>query len=303
MKKYSYYPGCTLHTSAKEYDMSVRAVFSALGVELIEIEDWNCCGALEVGIPLLAYALNARNLALAERAGFDLVVPCSACFYNLARTDHALRDEELRRRIGTNYARRIKVRHVLDVLANDLLDEIKMRVKRELSMRVVPYYGCLTVRPSDFGFDDPNHPESMDRLLSALGADVPKFPSKAKCCGGPILMTAEEVPLKMAGQILEEAKRVGADAISVACPLCHLMLDAKQPDIEEALGKEFKVPILYFTQLVGLALDIKPRKLGLHKNVVPAREVVEKVLRQARRTLSVGRAAACSKKRERLRDS
>ncbi|MDF2956109.1 CoB--CoM heterodisulfide reductase iron-sulfur subunit B family protein [Candidatus Alkanophaga liquidiphilum] len=279
MKKFSYYPGCTSHTSSKEYDMSVRAVFSVLGVELVEIEDWNCCGALEVESPLLAYALNARNLVLAEKTGLDLVVPCSACFYNLRRTDYALRDEELRRRIGTSYARRIKVRHVLDVLANDFLEEIKTRSKKKLDVRVVPYYGCLTVRPSDFGFDDPDYPESMDRLLSALGADVPEFSLKARCCGGPILMTAEEIPLKMTAQILEEAKKAGADAISVACPLCHLMLDAKQPDIEAALGKEFKMPVLYFTQLVGLTLGIKPKKLGLHKNIISTREIIRKVLR------------------------
>ncbi len=285
-KKIAYYPGCPSATTAMEQDMSTKAVFEKLGIELEELEDWNCCGALEAGNPKLVIALNARNLALAERKGEDIVTPCSICYYNLARTDKALReDEKLRAELkeidrSLEYNGTVKAKHVLDVLVNDIgLDELSGKMMKKVNPKVAPYYGCYLGRPPETAFDDPDDPVLMDQLIELMEAEnVPFSYMKTKCCGGPLMMTRADIAFEMARKILEGAKNAGADCIALACPLCGMMLDAKQPDIEAAFKIKIDMPVIYITQLLGLALGIEPKKLGFNKNIIDTKKILEKVM-------------------------
>jgi len=285
INKLTYYPGCPSATMAMEQDISTKAVFEKLGIELEELEDWNCCGALEAEDPKLVIALNARNLALAEKKGQDIVTPCSICYYNLARTDKALReDEKLRAELreidsSLEYKGTVKAKHVLDVLVNEIgLAELSRKILKKVNLKVAPYYGCYLGRPPETAFDDPDEPVLMDRLIELIGAEnVPFRHLKTKCCGGPLMITRPDIAFEMARKILEGAKKAGADCIVLACPLCGMMLDAKQPDIEKALKIKLEMPVIYITQLLGLALGIEPKKLGLNKNIVGTKRILEKV--------------------------
>jgi heterodisulfide reductase subunit B len=284
--KLAYYPGCPSETTAKEQDMSTKAVFEKLGIELAEVEDWNCCGAAEVEDPRLVYGLNARNLAIAEKDGLDIVTPCSICYYNLERTNKALKeDEDLRAKIAgidasLAYKGTIKAKHVLDVLVNDVgMDELSGKIEKKINAKIAPYYGCYLGRPPETAFDDPDDPVLMDQLIGLFGGEcVPFSYMKARCCGGPLMMTRTDIAFEMARNILETAKKAGADCIALACPLCGMMLDAKQPDIEKEFRITIDMPVLYITQLLGLALGIDPKKLGLDKNIVDTKEILGKVV-------------------------
>jgi len=286
INKLTYYPGCPSATTAMEQDISTKAVFEKLGIELEELEDWNCCGALEAEDPKLVIALNARNLALAEKKGQDIVTPCSICYYNLARTDKALReDEKLRAELreidsSLEYKGTVKAKHVLDVLVNEIgLAELSRKILKKVNLKVAPYYGCYLGRPPETAFDDPDEPVLMDRLIELIGAENVSFRHlKTKCCGGPLMITKPDIAFEMARKILEGAKKAGADCIVLACPLCGMMLDAKQPDIEKALKIKLEMPVIYITQLLGLALGIEPKKLGLNKNIVGTKRILEKVM-------------------------
>ncbi len=286
--KYAYYPGCSLQASAKEYDASTRAVFHALGAELVEIPDWNCCGSspAESVDYLLSLALPARNLALAEAMGlYDVVAPCSACYLSLYQVkEHRQRDPQVRAELdevleaaGLHYQGRARVRHLLDVLANDLgAEAITPRIKRSLrGLKVVPYYGCLTVRPF-MTYDAPDWPETMDRLLEAMGAEVVPYTLKARCCGGTLITTAKEIGVKLVSDLL--AATDGADCVATVCPLCQMNLDAYQGDVSRVLGREIRIPVFYLPQLIGLVLGLEEKGLLLEKNMVSTRPVVEKVL-------------------------
>ncbi len=272
---FAYYPGCYLHASASEYDMSTMAVCKVLDIELIELDDWNCCGALEASNPL-TLSLSARNLALAKKEGLDILVPCSICFNNLSRANNAVREGGraktiINKAISEKYQGEVEVRHLLDVIVNDIgLDKLSNAVKVPLKgLRSVPYYGCLTIRPSDVSkFEDPETPRSLDDLIEALGADCLPFKHKKDCCGGNLLLSSEKFSLQMTKEILSEAKELGADCITVACPLCHAMLDYQQSKIESKYDIAIDLPILYFTQLMGLALGLGEKELGLNKNFV-----------------------------------
>ncbi len=285
---YSYFPGCSLEATAREYDMSTREVFKVLGLELQEIEDWNCCGATSVTSlsKVTATALPARSLAIAEKKDQDVVAPCNACFHKLKKASKKLADnDDLMRAVnevlgeeeGIQYTGKNKIRHAVDVLVNDAGEQISRGVKKPLShLKVVPYYGCLISKAPQFmEFEDPDRPMIMDRLLEMLGAQVLDFDMKTKCCGGPVVMTQEGVAMKLTGDILKRAKELGADCISVPCPMCHFNLDAKQAEAGEHLGEEFNIPVLYFTQLIGLAMGIEPEKLGLHMNIVDTKNIVK----------------------------
>ena len=272
---FAYYPGCYLHASAREYDMSTMAICKLLDIELIELDDWNCCGALEASNPL-TLSLSARNLALAKKEGLDILVPCSICFNNLSRANNGVREGGrtktiINKAIGETYQGEVEVRHLLDVIVNDIgLDKLSYAVKVPLEgLKSVPYYGCLTIRPSDVSkFEDPEIPRSLDDLIEALGADCLPFKHKKDCCGGNLLLSSEKFSLQMTKEILSEAKELGADCITVACPLCHAMLDYQQSKIESKYDIVINLPILYFTQLMGLALGLREKELGLNKNFV-----------------------------------
>ena len=284
--KLAYYPGCPSDATAMEQDMSTKAVFEKLGVELVEVEDWNCCGAAEVEDPELVYALNARNLAIAEKEGLDIVTPCSICYYNLERSNIALKaDDELRAKVkgidsSLDYNGKIKAKHVLDVFVNDIgLEELSSKMSKKLNLKVAPYYGCYIGRPPETAFDDPDDPDSMDKLIELMGGEIVPFSQmKTLCCGGPLMMTRSDIAFEMAMKILDTAKTAGADCIALACPLCGMMLDGKQADIEKALHVELDMPVVYITQLLGLALGIDAKELGLNKNAVDTKEILGKVV-------------------------
>jgi heterodisulfide reductase subunit B len=280
MKYYSYFPGCSsAHGGTKAYDLSTKAVAKVLETEFAELEDWNCCGSTPYSSvdELASYCCSARNLALAEKRGFDLVTPCSACYVLLNKTNTALKEyPELRSQVkealaagNLEYNGTVKVRHLLDVFVNDIgYENIKSRVKVDLKgLKVAPYYGCQIVRPYAT-FDDQHNPTTMDRLLETLGATVIKYPLKTKCCGGSLTGTVPEAGLKLAYILLNEAQKRGADVIVTVCPLCQFNLDGYHDKIEAKWGSH-RLPVVYFTQLMGLAFGIPARQLGLHRGFVP----------------------------------
>lgn len=294
MTTYSYYPGCSLERNALAYHESTMAVAQQLGLTFEEVEDWNCCGATEyVSIDLLpAYALVGRNLALAAEQtcnGCPLVAPCSACFLNLSKVDHAMADSpELAGQVNTALAAgglhydpgSVDVRHLLDIIVNDVgYDAVAEKVGKPLyDLRVAPYYGCLIVRPGYNGtFDDPEYPTTLDKLVKVLGANVVDFPLKAHCCGGHMTQISEAVALELIRQLLQNAADYEADAIVTLCPMCQLNLDGYQESVNKHFGTDYQIPILYFTQLMGLAFGIEPEALGFGKEIVDATAALAKI--------------------------
>jgi heterodisulfide reductase subunit B len=281
--EYIYYPGCSLESSGKPYDESLRAVFRALGIGLRELEDWNCCGAtMYMSVDeALSMAISARNLALAEQAGFrDLIAPCSACYTVLLKTNRFLRESpELRAKVdhllgqvGLKYGLGVKVRHPLDVLVNDVgVEEIASAAKRSLEgVAFAPYYGCQIVRP-ERGFDDCEFPSAMDTLFQRLGVRAVYFPLKTRCCGGMLMTTFPDVCLQLVKDLLECAAENGAECIVTTCPLCQVNVEGYQKRINKRFGTSYQIPVMYFTQLLGVALGCSEKELGLHKNLVPWR--------------------------------
>lgn len=277
--KYIYYPGCSLRSTAKEYDLSTKEVANKLGIELVEIPDWICCGATPAHITmhLLSLALPVKNLVQARRMGsYEVVTCCAACFNRLKIANKFMRDDlEHRARVneivGEEYKGEVRVRHFLDVLANTFgLKNLSDRVTRKMDgFKIASYYGCLLVRPPDVTeLDDVEEPRIMDDLMSAVGAEAVDWPYRTECCGAGFSLMKTEVVLKLCCDILQMAYDEGAQAIAVACPLCQSNLDLRQPMINKKFKKNFNIPILYFTQVVGLALGVKPGKLGLNKHIV-----------------------------------
>jgi len=285
--KYAFYPGCAVHSSSKEYGDSCKAISKVLGIELVEVPDWNCCGAIDAIYsykPYYSIALAARNLALAEKMDMDIVTLCSACYFTLSRTNKLLREnaqmknkvEQALNSIGLNYNGGVKVRHYLEALLTDVgLEKIKEKVKTRLTtLNVASYYGCLLIRPTELtNFDDPERPTRMDELVETLGASKVEYYSKTRCCGASLGMTEEAVMLELSKNILLDAKHAGANCMITACPLCHVNLDARQKDIESKFDLKLDLPILHFTQLIGLAFSLKPKELGLDKNCVSPEKI------------------------------
>jgi heterodisulfide reductase subunit B len=274
MKSYAYFPGCSLESLSKSYNTSAVEAARALDVDLQELEDWNCCGATAY-FPvdeLLAYTLTARNLAQAEQAGLDFVAPCSACYKNAYTTNTYLQhDKDLAEHI--NYALEAdnlhvngtsRVLHLIDVFTQDVgLETIKQKVTKPLNgLRVAPYYGCQLLRPRK-GREDVENPQYFEALLSALGAEPADYPSKARCCGGSLIITGRKAALDMLYKCLKDAVDCKADVIATTCPMCHVNLEAYQNRANMEFGADFKVPVMYFTQLVGLALGVPAKRLSI----------------------------------------
>jgi heterodisulfide reductase subunit B len=286
--KYLYYPGCSLEGTAREYNVATRAVLTVLGAELRDLEDWTCCGSSpgEVQGYLLALVLAARNLALGEDQGVpgDFLVPCSSCYLNLRRVeDHVARDKTVLPKInaalleeGLQYRGLNRVRHLMDVLANDFKPvEIRARVKHELSgLKVAPYYGCQALRPYG-SYDDPEKPRSMEPLLAALGAQVFPWEMGPKCCGAGLMTTKKEVALELTGAILKAAK--GADCIVTICPMCQMNLEAFQGAVSSRQGESLGISILYLPQLMGLAFGLSAKEILLGKNLALTKEFKRKL--------------------------
>ncbi|MBI5022435.1 MAG: CoB--CoM heterodisulfide reductase iron-sulfur subunit B family protein [Ignavibacteriales bacterium] len=278
--KYAYYPGCSLEKTQRGYDESVREVFRTLDQEIVEIEDWNCCGAtVYMSVKeTVSLAISSRNLALAEQMGLQIMAPCSSCFTVLSKTNRILNEipalhsdvNEALAEAGLNYSGKTKVRHPLDILMNDIgMVAIQKKMKRDLNgLKIAPYYGCQIVRP-DKTFDDKENPILMDRLFRKCGAEVVYFPMKVRCCGGMLMTTFEDTALKLNKELLECAVANEADAIVTTCPLCHFNLEAYQSKINEVYNAKFSVPILYFTQLLGIVFGIQQEAIGLDSSFIP----------------------------------
>jgi heterodisulfide reductase subunit B len=291
--RYAYYPGCTVGGLARPYEMSIKAIAGPLGIELEEIEDWNCCGATEYFAinKSAAYALVARNLALAAKQDglSTIATPCSACYVNLRKTDYYMGkypklNQQTNKALGAGglfyQPGTLKARHLADVVVNDVgYDAIAEKVTRPLKgLRLAPYYGCLIVRP-ELGerLDDPEYPMFLDRLLEVLGAEVVDFPLKAHCCGGHMTQISADTAYELIRRLLKNADEYEADAIVTLCPICQLNLDAYQGNVNRHFGTNFNLPVLFFTQVIGLAMEIDPKELGIGKEIVSAASALGKI--------------------------
>lgn len=278
--KYAYYPGCSLEKTQRGYDESVREVFKTLGQEIVEIDDWNCCGAtVYMSVKeTVSLAISSRNLALAEQMNLEVMAPCSSCFTVLSKTNRILNEipamhsdvNEALAEAGLKYSGKTKVRHPLDILMNDIgLENIEKKMKRNLQgLKIAPYYGCQIVRP-DKTFDDKENPILMDKLFRKFGSEIVYYPMKVRCCGGMLMTTFEETALKLNKELLECAEANGADVIVTTCPLCHFNLEAYQDKINEFYNTKYSIPILYFTQLLGIVFGLKQTTIGLDSSFIP----------------------------------
>ena len=286
--KYAYYPGCVSQTSGKELDISTRLVAKKLGIELVEFPNFSCCGAGFMDEADIDFntILNARNLAIARDAGLDMVTICSTCQGMLSRSNKILKEDagmkakadEILSKIDRTYDGMETIKHLLWILVADYgLDNLKKMVVKPLEgLRVAAFYGCHIVRPGDVtGFEDPDKPESFEKLISALGAEPVIYDGSTSCCGFPILLHKEDAANKMAGMNLLDAKTKGADVMVTPCPLCHISLDAFQGDAESYAQSPIDLPILHLPQLVGLAIGIPPKSLGLNRHIVDVQKVLD----------------------------
>lgn len=280
--QYAYYPGCSGMGSSIEYDISTRALCASLGVELVEIPDWNCCGSTPAHASdhLLSASLVARNLAIAESMDVaGIITPCPSCLKNLKTTSLRMQRPDFHAKVESIVERPVRadlpVKSVLQtVLEHCDPETIAEHVAKRLTgLKVVPYYGCIMNRPPDvMTFDDPENPTSLDRLMTALGAEVLPFPHKVDCCGASLGLVRRELVTTLSGRILDAAANLGAHAIVTACPMCQMNLDLRQKQINRANGTHHHMPVFYYTQLAGLALGQNESCLCLDKLCVnPAR--------------------------------
>jgi heterodisulfide reductase subunit B len=287
MMRYAYYPGCSLEATGRPYQESVVAVSKTLGIELVELEDWNCCGAtayMSIN-EALSFSLSARNLCQAKKIGDTLVTACSACYTNLRKTETYLAEfPEMKSKVNTalaeanlNYEGGIVTKHFLQTVVEDVgLDRIKSLVRNPLTeLRVAPYYGCQIARP--YGIeDDADNPTMMDKLLIAIGATPTYYPMKTVCCGGSLMGIRKDVALRLCRNILMCAQQYDAQCIAVTCPLCQMNLDAFQSAVNRTYGTSFNLPIIYFTQLMGVAFGLDSKGLGLNDCIVSSTGVTAK---------------------------
>ncbi|KKM09181.1 disulfide reductase [Clostridiales bacterium PH28_bin88] len=275
--KYTYYPGCSLHSMAQGYDLSTVAVFQALGIELEEVRDWNCCGASSAHTTndFLASALPLRNLILAEKQGHDVVAPCAACYNLLKVTDHMMRsggeeaqhlNREMQEVMGATYQGTIQVRHVAEVLTNEtVMKDIAAKAKQSLrGIKLASYYGCLLTRPPKVvSFEaNPEQPVLMDRLVQKLGAQPVAWTHKTECCGAGLAVSKTELVVNLTGRIVEAAHRAGAEALVTACPLCYTNLDTRQGEVSRTM------PVFFITELIGVALGLAASQQWWKKHII-----------------------------------
>ncbi|HRN16545.1 MAG TPA: CoB--CoM heterodisulfide reductase iron-sulfur subunit B family protein [Xylanibacter oryzae] len=275
--KLGFYPGCSLNGTAREYNESVKALAPVFGIELIDIDDWNCCGASAAHAVNrdLSLALPARTLALAEKQGFDeIVVPCAACFNRLAVAQYELNKDEMLKKsveksIDMTFKNDIKILNVVQFIEKYIKDKIAEKVSHKFEHQVACYYGCLLVRPNKIiDFDRVEDPTSLDELMQLIGATPIDWGFKTECCGASLSIARTDLVAKLSGNIVKDAADRGAEAIIVACPMCQSNLDMRRPQIDKYVGKEISTPVIYITQAIGLAVGIAPEKLGLQRHFV-----------------------------------
>lgn len=277
--RYWYFPGCSLHSTAVEYDLANRAVCRALGHELVELEDWSCCGASSVHSlcsDRAAVALPARNVMQAQREPLDIAIPCADCYHHSAKADRRLGEDaafrtEMEQRTGLRYAGRSRPRCLLELLsAEALLADLSARTAGRLrGLRAAAYYGCVLVRPPDLvdRWDDCEHPTSMDRILASTGAEPVTWSYGLECCGAGLAISRGPTVARLVGNIVEAAFEAGATCLVTACPMCQANLESRQPAGHRAM------PVFYFTEIMGLALDLDARP-WLRKHLVDPRPVL-----------------------------
>ncbi len=285
--RYLYFPGCTLSTKAKGFSASGEASARALGIDLVELSPWNCCGAT---FPLatdnlLALVAPTRILLNAQKEGDHLVALCSICYHVLKRTNRLLREEEDKREkinlfIEEEYRGEVQVFHLLELLRDEIgFKVLSERVQKRLrGLKVAPYYGCLLLRPfQEIGLDDPEEPRILDDLLASLGCEVVEFPHKSECCGSYLAMNSSEVTRELSYAILRSALASGAQAVVTSCPLCQFNLDYRQGEMATHYPGFTQIPVLYFTQLLGLALGMEGDGFGLADHHVDPRPLLREV--------------------------
>jgi heterodisulfide reductase subunit B2 len=280
---YFLYQGCSLEAGGIHYTVSLKSVAKVLGLSLQEIEDWNCCGAsisYVGGNELSVDVLAARNMALAEaQGGMDIIAPCSSCYIVLNKVNHKLQEKpgllaevnEVLAEGNLKYSGKIRVRHLLDVLFNDVgLDNIRSAVKKPLNgVQVAGYVGCQTVRP--FGeYDSVEKPIIQDRIIEALGATAVPFPNKMRCCGSGLFLTELEACYELVRDILSDAQAHGGKIISTACPMCQMNLEAYQKRMNKAIGTNFKIPVVFITQLMAVAFGLSRKEAALDRLLISA---------------------------------
>jgi succinate dehydrogenase / fumarate reductase, cytochrome b subunit len=291
--KLAYYPGCVAQESGKELDMATRWVCRALGIELAEFPTFSCCGSgfLDEANEVLNVALNARNLAIAERAGLDLLTICSTCQGMLTLADLRMRDPAVRARVdgalkplGIEYQGTVKVKHLLRVLTEDVgLAAVKAKVVRPLEgLKVGAFYGCHLLRPADeMGWESGEEPHAFEDLLRALGATPVYYRGRVMCCGFPIQFVKPETAQRISGQQIDDAKAHGADAMATPCPLCHISLDSFQNKAAKTVGHKLDMPVFHLPQVVGLAFGASPEALGLPRHLVSTDAAIAKIRSRA----------------------
>ena len=275
--KFSYFPGCTIHSTSVEYGLSTDAVFKTLDVELVEIEDWNCCGAAATHNinHLLSLCLPARNIAIAQstQAG-PLVIPCAGCFNMLKRAEHVLKNDEAKRKeieeiVGFTYQPSFEIKALMDIIVNGIgMERVKEKVKKPLKgLKAACYYGCALVRhPKVTHLDDPENPQSLDRLMKTLGAEPVEWSYKIDCCGADLALTYGDVVKKMVGRIVSMAEEAGAQCLVTSCGLCQANLEMRQ---------ESGFPVFYFTELMGIAFDVEKRDQWWKKHMISPKPLLE----------------------------
>jgi heterodisulfide reductase subunit B2 len=284
--KYALFLGCTIPARSRQYELSARKVAQALGIELVDVENFICCGFPVKSSDLnSAMLLGAYNIALAEKEGLDLCALCSSCTSALTEVVHHLaHDEEAKRvvnevlsKAGLKYDQGVKVRHFARVLYEEVgLDELKKHFSRSLEgLRVATHYGCHYLKPSEIydNFDQVENPHTLDDIIALTGATVVDYVNKKRCCGGPLLAVDEKTSLAVAKEKLDDIREAAADIINLVCPFCSVMYDSNQKGIETAFDASYNLPVLYLTQILGLAMGMDRKELGLNMNVVKTKDL------------------------------
>jgi heterodisulfide reductase subunit B2 len=287
MMNYAYYPGCSAESTARDQYMSINEVAKSLDIELIEPKGWTCCGSTPAHNTdkLLSIALPAANLLKAQKMGLDMVVFCAACYNRMKVANHEIKnDPKIRKKVseslGEDYDGTVNVLHFVELLIKDIgIKKLKKSFTHTLDgLKVASYYGCLLVRPHEVtNFDDPENPVSMDHLVNIMGGESLDWPHKVECCGGGFALSRTDIVVELSNSVLGMAKASGAQCMAVACPMCQINLDMRQSNINKIKGKEYNIPIVYITQLLGLCMGISSKKLGMDKCVVSPKPIIELV--------------------------
>lgn len=272
-----YYPGCSQEGTAKEYDKSLREILKILGVDLTEIDDWSCCGATSAHVTShkLSLALSARNLALAEKQGLkEIFAPCAACYNRLASSKTELQNHtEQKYEIETIIEEKInnipEIFNIVNFFEKIGIEKIAEKKKNDLkNLKAACYYGCLLVRPGGINSDDSEQPESMEEIVKATGAQTIDWNFKLECCGAAHSIARTDIVVDLSKKILDDAQKHGANVMIVACPMCHSNLDMRQKNIKSKFSDYKVIPILYLSELIGLALGFSKKELGIDTHFI-----------------------------------